>query len=87
MGIVTNILKLFVGDKSEKDVKSLRPLVEAIHKAEMELASLSPDQLRMRSADFKKQIKDANSELAKEVAVLKEQIDSTEDIDLRESLY
>jgi preprotein translocase subunit SecA len=57
MGIVNKILKVFVGDKSEKDVKSLRPLVEAVKEAEKELENFDLDELRTQSANFKKRLK------------------------------
>ncbi len=87
MGIVNKILKVFVGDKSEKDVKSLRPLVEAVKEAEKELENFDLDGLRTQSANFKKEIKEATASITEEINALEQQIEVTEDIDAREALY
>ena len=87
MGIVNKILKVFVGDKSEKDVKSLRPLVEAVKEAEKELENFDLDGLRTQSANFKKEIKEATASITEEINTLEKHIETTEDIDAREALY
>ena len=87
MGIVNKILKVFVGDKSEKDVKSLRPLVEAVKEAEKELENFDLDGLRTQSANFKEEIKEATASITEEINALEQQIEATEDIDAREALY
>ena len=40
------ILKLFVGDKSKKDLKLINPIIEKIHSFEQEMNGLSNDELR-----------------------------------------
>ena len=40
------ILKLFVGDKSKKDLKLINPIIEKIHSFEQEMNSLPNDELR-----------------------------------------
>ena len=55
------ILKLFVGDKSKKDLKLINPIIEKIHSFEQEMNSLSNDELRAQTQEFKKQIKDSTS--------------------------
>ena len=57
------ILKLFVGDKSKKDLKLINPIIEKIHSFEQEMNSLSNDELRAQTQEFKKQIKDSTSEI------------------------
>ena len=86
MGIVNKILKVFVGDKSEKDVKSLRPLVESVKLAEKELENLDLDGLRTQSANFKKEIQEATASITEEINTLEKQIETTEDIDAREEI-
>ena len=46
MSFINSILKAFVGDKSQKDVKELQPLVDQIKSFELLLESLSHDELR-----------------------------------------
>ncbi|MGA0987918.1 MAG: preprotein translocase subunit SecA, partial [Flavobacteriaceae bacterium] len=87
MSIVTNILKVFVGDKSKNDIKSIQPLVEAIKKAESTLSELSADELRAKTHLFKSRIKEATADLTNQIATLHKEIESTKDIDQREVLY
>ena len=67
MSIVTNILKVFVGDKSKNDIKSIQPLVEAIKKAESTLSELSADELRAKTQLFKSRIKEATADLTNQI--------------------
>ena len=87
MSIVNSLLKVFVGDKSKKDVKSLQPLVKQITAHAEALAQLSHDQLRQKTADFKQQIADDCQELNAKVATLKEEVANSTDIDKNETLY
>lgn len=87
MSIVTNILKVFVGDKSKNDLKSIQPLVDAVKREEAALSSLSSDALRAKTQDFKARLKEATAELEDQIKALYEQIDETKDIDQRELLY
>ena len=44
MSFINSIIKIFVGDKSEKDVKSLQPYLNKIKTFENNLISLSNDE-------------------------------------------
>ena len=48
MSIINSVLKLFIGDKSKQDVKSILPIVDKIKTLEPNIASLSNDQLRSK---------------------------------------
>ena len=50
MGIVTGMLKLFFGTKSEKDRKEIEPYVEKIKAVYPLIEQLTNDELRARSA-------------------------------------
>jgi preprotein translocase subunit SecA len=50
--------KIFGGNKSEKDIKQIRPLVGEINQHFSAYQSLSNDQLRAKTAEFKARIKD-----------------------------
>ena len=56
MSFINSILKAFVGDKSEKDVKALQPYLTKIKTFEASLAALSHDELRAKTAEFKNRI-------------------------------
>jgi len=50
------ISKLFGGNKSEKDVKKIRPVVEQINQFFNQYESLTNDELRSKTAEFKQRI-------------------------------
>ena len=81
------ILKLFVGDKSKKDLKLINPIIEKIHSFEQEMNSLSNDELRAQTQEFKKQIKDSTSEIDSKIEKIKEKIDNVKDFDKKEALF
>jgi preprotein translocase subunit SecA len=51
------ILKKIFGDKSQKDLTELSPVVDATNEAYIPLKNLTDDQLRDKTADFKLIIK------------------------------
>ena len=58
MSIVNSLLKVFLGDKSGKDLKKITPLVDDINNHFNKMSSLSSDQLRNKTIEFKKSISD-----------------------------
>jgi preprotein translocase subunit SecA len=87
MSFINSILKAFVGDKSQKDVKSIQPLIAKIKTFEGQLSSLSHDQLREKTTDFKSKIKAARAEKDEAIAAKKKEAENTVDIDAREDIY
>lgn len=87
MSFLNSILKAFVGDKSEKDVKAIQPLIAKVHTFEKALAALSHDELRAKTAEFKEKIKQARAEKDAKIAALKNDAENTTDIDAREDIY
>ncbi len=63
--------KLFGGGKSEKDVKSLQPIVQKINEYFASYQSLSNDELRAKSADFRLRIKTHLEEIDAEITAKK----------------
>ena len=61
MSFINSILKAFVGDKSQKDVKAIQPLVTKTNSFENALMSLTNDELRNKTVEFKEKIKKINS--------------------------
>jgi preprotein translocase subunit SecA len=80
-------LKAFVGDKSEKDVKAIQPLVTKVKSFESALQALSHDELRDKTAQFKLKIQQARAEKDAKIASLKQDAEQTQDIDAREDIY
>ncbi|MFZ4671762.1 MAG: preprotein translocase subunit SecA [Flavobacterium sp.] len=87
MSFINSIIKAFVGDKSQKDVKATQPYITKIKALESVLASLSNDELRAKTADFKEKIKQARSKQDTEIESKKIEAENTSDIDQREDIY
>ena len=87
MSFINSIIKVFVGDKSQKDVKALQPYLTKIKTFETSLMGLSHDELRARTAFFKEKIKQARADKDAKIASLKAEVENIEDIDKREDLY
>ncbi|MEI9943611.1 MAG: preprotein translocase subunit SecA [Chitinophagaceae bacterium] len=62
------IQKLFGGNKSEKDVKKLTPIVGEVAKHFTAYASLTNDQLRNKTQEFRQRIKEHIKEVDDEIA-------------------
>ena len=87
MSIINSILKAFVGDKSEKDVKAIQPLITKVKSFESALQALSHDELRAKTAQFKSKIQQARAEKDAKISSLKQDAEQTQDIDAREDIY
>jgi len=87
MSFINSIIKIFVGDKSEKDVKALQPYLNKIKTFESALLALSHDELRARTTYFKQKIKEARAEKDAKIAALQTEVESIADIDKREDIY
>jgi preprotein translocase subunit SecA len=74
--------KLF-GSKSNRDIKLIQPLVEKTKEEYSKLHSLSNDELRQRTIDFKARIQEFLEEIDKEIAVVKTKAES-EDLPINE---
>ncbi len=76
------------GNKSDRDVKQLQPMVAEINTAFDKLQSLSHDQLRNKTQEFKNRVHDYLKELSTEIENLKAQADAPDmDADEKEKLY
>ena len=87
MSIINSVLKVFVGDKSEKDVKALQPLVKKIKSFETAIAGLSHDQLRQKTVDFKSKINENCAAIDKQIEELQQEVETSTDIDRNEEIY
>ena len=87
MSLVNSILKAFVGDKSQKDVKLLQPIVTKIKSYESALTQLSHDELRAKTIYFKERIREARADRDAKIADYLKEVESVKDIDAREDIY
>ena len=83
------ISKLFGGSKSEKDVKQLMPIVQKANEFFQQYQSLTNDQLRAKTPEFKKRIQDHLKEVDAEIAARKEAAEAlpVTDIHGRDEIY
>ncbi len=83
--MLNSVLKMFAGgNKSDRDIKAIMPVVE---KAKIEfdkLASLSNDELRACTADFKARIAKAIEKEETQINQIRERIASEYDMDIEE---
>jgi len=75
-----------LGNKAERDVKEVMPIVEKIKALESEFKSLSHDELRGRSAALRERLQKAVEADKARMAELRAKIEVTE-IDKREAIY
>ena len=87
MSFLDSVLKVFVGDKSKKDVKEIQPIVEKIKALEKEFEALSLDQLREKTVTFRKKIADATKDIQSKIETLNSEADTSEDITRNEDIY
>ena len=87
MGFLDSVLKVFVGDKSKKDVGAIMPIVDKIKSYEKEYEALSLDQLREKTTTFKNRIQEALKDVNLKIDSLQQEADSTEDINRKEEIY
>jgi len=87
MSFINSIIKAFVGDKSQKDVKATQPYITKIKALEPLLESLSHDELRAKTVEFKEKIKQARAKQDTQIEAKKIEAENTADIDLREDIY
>ncbi len=81
------ILKLFVGDKSKKDLKLINPIIEKIHSFDQVMSSLSNDELRAQTNEFKNQINNSIAEINSQIDKIKKEIEEVTDFDKKEGLF
>ena len=85
MGFNEFISKLF-GNKATRDMKEIQPWVNKVKEVYPEIAKLSHDELRAKTEELKKYIKDSAAEENKKIEELKATIESTE-LEKREALF
>ena len=83
---ILNIISKIFGNKAQRDMKAIQPVVERIQAVYPEIDALTADQLRARSAGLMKRLADAVAPLKDRIASLKDGIEDTP-IDQREKIY
>ncbi|WP_337864536.1 preprotein translocase subunit SecA [Ignavibacterium sp.] len=78
-----NLIKKIFGDKKERDIKLLWPIVDEINKHYEEFKKLSDDELRNKTKEFKERIKERTAETRRKIEEIKNRLQSNEDFDRR----
>ena len=87
MSIVNSLLKVFLGDKSGKDLKKLTPLVDDINIEFDKLSAVSNDQLRNKTIEFKGIISEQTSDINKSIIDLNKKISNETSNSEKEILF
>ncbi|NLJ21281.1 MAG: preprotein translocase subunit SecA, partial [Bacteroidales bacterium] len=83
---LNNFLKKILGNKAQRDLKEIEPIIEKIQAVYPEIKSLSNDDLRARTVALKERIQEFVAPEKNRIQELKNSIEETE-IDLREKIY
>ena len=86
MSLLNSVLKVFVGDKSKKDLKELQPIVDSVRAFDEQMNALSIDQLRNKTNEFKEKISEATNQAETKITELKNELESAH-IDRKEEIY
>ncbi len=81
--------KIFGGSKSDKDVKRIQPIVAEVNRYYDEYQSLSNDQLRNKTQEFRQRIREHLADIDQQIADKKAEADTdnADDIQAREAIY
>ncbi|MGN7819978.1 preprotein translocase subunit SecA [Chitinophaga sp. 22536] len=81
------LTKLFGGNKSDRDIKSVTPIVQQINDEYGKLQSLPIDDLRHKTREFRERIATHLAAIDKEIAEKKEAAEAVEDITEKDAIY
>lgn len=83
------ISKLLGGNKSEKDVAQIKPIVEKINQYFQQYQSLTNDELRDKTQEFKSRIKEHLKDIDADIAKKQEEAEAlpASDIHVKDSIY
>jgi preprotein translocase subunit SecA len=87
MGFFDNLVKSIFGNKSDRDYKEMQPVVQQINVEYEKLKSLSHDQLRAKTAEFKARIAEHLNDIDAEINGLKAQAEAEEDLAEKDNCY
>jgi len=87
MSFLNRVLKTFVGDKAQKDISKIQPLVAEINQIQKKLENITNDELRSKTFNLKKQIKENRSDIDKEIADIEIEIETSKSYEIKEQLY
>ena len=88
MSLIIDIISKFFGSKSERDIKAIMPIVEKIKAAYENMGSLTNDELRAKTQEFKLKISEYISAEQEQIKNLREKTtEEAEDINQKEEYF
>jgi preprotein translocase subunit SecA len=84
--ISKTVTKVF-GTKSDRDIKAILPIVEAIKTEYAKLSSISDEELRGKTTGLKSRINDFLADIDSQIKQLHEQGQATEDVDEKDQIF
>ena len=87
MGFFDKLVTSIFGSKHEREYKEMQPLVDQINAEYEKLKSLSNDELRNKTVEFRQRIAEHLSTIDKEIGDLKESAEQEEDLQLKDDQY
>ena len=85
MAIIDIVKKIF-GTKSEKDMKLIQPILDKVLAAYPAIDKLSNDELRAKTEELKKKLRETEAPFEKRIADIKDQMNSDIPIGEKEKL-
>ena len=89
LNVVSKVMKSLFGDKAEKEMKEILPVIEKVNARFKEFESISDTELRDKSFEFKNRIQEYILDEANKVADLKSKVDELPEteIDQKEAVF
>jgi len=88
MAIVTDIIQKFLGNKSERDIRAIMPVVDKIKEEYEKVVKLTNDQLRAKTVEIKQLVKEFIKNEEEQIVRLREQAEKEElEIDEVEKIF
>ena len=84
MNFVEKAISLVIGTKSERDMKRMRPMVEAINALEPEIEKLSDDEIKTRFAAIRERVTGATQDLPEDRKARSSKVQKVLDAELTE---
>ncbi len=87
MGFLDKLVNSVFGSKSDREYKQMQPTVGAINEVYETLKSLSNDELRNKTVEFRERIAEHLKSVDDEIANLKNQAEAEEDLQVKDDHY
>ncbi len=85
--MVLSLLSKIFGNKSDRDIKEIQPIIDAINSKKESISSLSNDELRAKTLEFKGILAEGLKEINDQISALKEQAENEPDFGVKDRIY